>query len=945
MIEADYSKKEEIFYSLLFDQHKHGLFVQGKEVFELFMKSNLNRNQLKQIWELSSVRKMPNLNKEEFMTSCRFVALAQKGFQCSEDNFYYRKDIGLAFFSGIDYPNFEDDHHFEKKDKKNMDDLIMFLEKDLVNSNNNKNGNGTTENTNNSSNVLENNNSQSIKDKIESEFYMEERGYNSKKTVAFENTNNDNIFEFNFGGNNVKEAQHQHNHYNNHNHNFRDIQKRKETDEFEEVIEEDIKPGFDKSNNTQNQNHVNIDPFNIINHVNHISDNYKNKNAQNPHNNNSNTKASRKISTHTDNTDDFQEVEEEDNELEDKKVKKTNSNSIITSTNVVVNDLKSLNKLDNLLTMFYQNKGSTSNDIDNNKLNTNAFDNEKIKNDSSINDYENKNTAIETANNNLNKYPENSSNAQNQSGKNNIEDLFDLLGPSLIEENNNNNTTNTRKNDFEFEEIPEEKIPEKESKSKVDITIHNIKNTTSNNTYNSINEDVEVIRNKSPSKTDINNTGINNNIDIDDFEFNEVEEEEQPNTNYQASTKVVVNISTKESNNSTINNNQASIHDSNKQGNINKPEFQFPSDINMTNNKTNSNNFNIIENTNNQEPEDFEFEEIPEEEDVYIEATGEKKDFTVEGLFAGFMKSTHTDIEKIERHYATNTNTNNNTNSNNNTNTHGEVKQTTPTKESDPKNTFYSRIEKVLYDEKVLINNRMNLITNSFNLFKKCIEKLNLHHERIKEINDFLKTSFSKHENNKENKNSIICNIKRNIVSTENPASSFSKEYQQNNPTQIKKIEGFLNKTAFLIKFFSKLLKLNQELVQFYTRKIAKEDRLSLLCLENEEEAFVEKIHSMKSFIKEHDDELLRKYNAAIIDDMSFILSSFDEINISQFEYIFVNKLYEEDDVVVSKSKSCLICFEHLYESKSMNADMFNHEFHFLCINFWINNFGFKAPY
>jgi hypothetical protein len=76
-----FSTKEKEFYEYLFISNKKSQenFIEGPEVAGLLKKANLNNEILKNIWVLSSLRKMKNLNLEEFGLACRLVVLAQQG--------------------------------------------------------------------------------------------------------------------------------------------------------------------------------------------------------------------------------------------------------------------------------------------------------------------------------------------------------------------------------------------------------------------------------------------------------------------------------------------------------------------------------------------------------------------------------------------------------------------------------------------------------------------------------------------------------------------------------------------------------------------------------------------------------------------------------------------------------------------------------------------------
>lgn len=128
MLDSGFSKSEEAYFTTLFNdfKQKQSHFIQGSEVFELFSKSGLSRDLLKEIWDISSSRKVGNLCKDEFFKGLKLISLAQNGFKLSEDNIYNcRSD--LPRFKGIEIPNLPK-HEEEKHTKKNIDDLLCFLD-------------------------------------------------------------------------------------------------------------------------------------------------------------------------------------------------------------------------------------------------------------------------------------------------------------------------------------------------------------------------------------------------------------------------------------------------------------------------------------------------------------------------------------------------------------------------------------------------------------------------------------------------------------------------------------------------------------------------------------------------------------------------------------------------------------------------------------------------
>lgn len=118
-----YSKKEIDFYEYLFNTNKTkgNEFINGGEVVSLFLKAKLQKEILKQIWDVASLRKDKTLNKEEFFLACRNVALAQIGRPLSSIlSNDINNNIPLPIFEGVLYipmstnnnTNGEDDDEF-----------------------------------------------------------------------------------------------------------------------------------------------------------------------------------------------------------------------------------------------------------------------------------------------------------------------------------------------------------------------------------------------------------------------------------------------------------------------------------------------------------------------------------------------------------------------------------------------------------------------------------------------------------------------------------------------------------------------------------------------------------------------------------------------------------------------------------------------------------------
>ena len=105
-----YTTNESLYYSYLLNENGFNSIndsISGANVVRLFIKSKLDKNALKKIWDLSSVRKAPDLNKLEFFCACRFVALCQTGRELTFENAVALnyKDL-MPRFEGVSYnPN------------------------------------------------------------------------------------------------------------------------------------------------------------------------------------------------------------------------------------------------------------------------------------------------------------------------------------------------------------------------------------------------------------------------------------------------------------------------------------------------------------------------------------------------------------------------------------------------------------------------------------------------------------------------------------------------------------------------------------------------------------------------------------------------------------------------------------------------------------------------
>ena len=84
-----YTTNESIFFTNLLNENGFNSIndsISGANVVKLFLKSKLDKLTLKKIWDLSSERKAPDLNKLEFFCACRLVALSQIGQELTMQN-------------------------------------------------------------------------------------------------------------------------------------------------------------------------------------------------------------------------------------------------------------------------------------------------------------------------------------------------------------------------------------------------------------------------------------------------------------------------------------------------------------------------------------------------------------------------------------------------------------------------------------------------------------------------------------------------------------------------------------------------------------------------------------------------------------------------------------------------------------------------------------------
>ena len=212
-----YTSNESLFYTYLLNENGFNSIndsIGGNNVVNLFLKSKLDKGILKKIWDLSSVRKEPDLNKLEFFCACRYVALAQRGEELTHKN-----AVSLNYKDVM--PKFEGIIYDQNKKQKNSN----------INSNN-YNNMFSYNNTSNFSNM-----------KLNTQNNQSGYGYNN---INFNNnkTLNNNMFN-NYGANNIT---------NNYNYQTNNIT---------------------KTQQTNNTNNFNFDIFKT-NNMNNLTNNIKN---------------------------------------------------------------------------------------------------------------------------------------------------------------------------------------------------------------------------------------------------------------------------------------------------------------------------------------------------------------------------------------------------------------------------------------------------------------------------------------------------------------------------------------------------------------------------------------------------------------------------------------------------------------------------------------------
>ena len=128
-----YTSNESLFYSYLLNENGFNTVtdsINGNKVVNLFLKSKLDKGLLKKIWDLSSVRKAPDLNKLEFFCACRYVALAQRGEELTHQNAVSLnyKDV-MPKFEGVYYDPNKKQQNSMSSNNNSFNSMFSYIQK------------------------------------------------------------------------------------------------------------------------------------------------------------------------------------------------------------------------------------------------------------------------------------------------------------------------------------------------------------------------------------------------------------------------------------------------------------------------------------------------------------------------------------------------------------------------------------------------------------------------------------------------------------------------------------------------------------------------------------------------------------------------------------------------------------------------------------------------
>lgn len=881
---------EQVYYNDLFNQFRSNNddeFISGMDVSKLFNKSQLDRGFLKEIWDKSSTRKQPNLDKVEFFNACRYVAIYQNNMRSNESTDYSGdKFVVLPKFIGIHTPEISNNSKIKENSSKNMDKLLDFLNNDLT---------PDVTSTHIKDNKLNQNNQNRDFQNVPNTFVLYQHNQETLNNIITKNIP-------------------------------------KEEFDFEEV---------DETNHTDYINHTNINQTNLTNTMNNTShaNAYQLNNvhvinlADKPIKSNSEIN---KISNNTQHDYDinFQNF----NFLGNDNINPTNNSNDDKNKNDNMNQINS-NKIDNSNNENKENSCDFSfEEVDEgnescNKTKENS--NKKmgnIKNKDKSND---KTTTLLMNDKNLNtpSIVENNNYTDKNTNKNSIEDLFSLLN---IPEDKSKSYTNYDKNDIKYESslntncnINLNNNRNEENKISFDnIVVNNPTLVVNNNYNNTINIDHQ-----------LNSNVVNKRKEtLDNDEFEEVSEEETTNR---------INVNNKDMFD-PFNLNFDNIIIDQPKNNI--AEVEHIHDKSNVNNMLNENDYKNEFGQNKNTELDFEFEEVEESHnnhkdnandsisdvnknvnvDINVDDNQKPKynasDFTIENMFNGFLKDVNIDINKISKNKNDNIVSNTNFLSDSNkeiilidsndkfSNNIGNEKNRTNKFEM---KTVYDNTLVEKFGNNVLGESLAKFFQNTNTIFTNLINEIKL-------IDDYISTLHSKFN--------LLNRTNKTVL------EKLQNEHQSQNVKLIK----FFEESAYLCKLTVVFQKLIEEILDQY--KIdCDQNYIQLICHNNRdlESSLITSINELK-ILKSNNEELLDKKFDNIVENIIIIKTYLPKINLKIFNSIIENSLYEENTDVTDR---CLLCFKTLYINKSQRTTMFNLDFHFLCINFWINKVNVSSPF
>lgn len=126
----NYTSQEVSFYNYLFHLVGGGHALGGGAVVDFLRRSGLSVEILREVWDIASVRKLPELNEFEFFLCLKFVAIVQAGYEPIRQ--YVNLNVPLPRFAGVEVPTQEEDEFTDfvtadEKQDADEDDFTEFM--------------------------------------------------------------------------------------------------------------------------------------------------------------------------------------------------------------------------------------------------------------------------------------------------------------------------------------------------------------------------------------------------------------------------------------------------------------------------------------------------------------------------------------------------------------------------------------------------------------------------------------------------------------------------------------------------------------------------------------------------------------------------------------------------------------------------------------------------